>query len=389
MEHDLVPVDNCTGCSACRARCPERAIEMREDAEGFLYPFIDVSRCTLCRTCVEICPAHPFPAGETPQEPAVYAAWTRDRELLLKSSSGGAFSELARTVLERGGVVFGAAYDEHMAVRQTAVETWDDLGRLRGSKYVQSDAADSYDAARDYLDAGRAVLYSGTPCLVAGLYAALGGDHDRLLACSLICHGVPSPKVFRKHLDALAGRHGQKIRDFVFRDKRGGWRHPTIRIELDNRRTVCESNSDNTYSQGFATDLFLRTSCHQCPVKARGPVGDIVLGDFWQLSKHRPELVNPKGTSAIIAVTGKGLAAVEACRGRLELTECPFEYLAHDSMLSRCPKPRRDRPDFFADLDRLSFKELTKKYLKPRGLIVRSAAKVKRFLLALRNRMKG
>ncbi len=389
MEQKLVPVEHCTGCAACRARCPERAIEMREDAEGFLYPFIDGSVCSLCATCVEVCPAHPFPTGPKPQHPTLFAAWTKDRQLLQESSSGGVFSELARPVLEKGGVVFGAAFDENMVVRQSAVETWGELGRLRGSKYVQSDPGDSYEAARKHLAAGRAVLYTGTPCLIAGLYAALGGDHDRLLTCSLICHGVPSPKVFRKYLDALTVRVGRKLRDFKFRDKRNGWRYPTIRIELDNGRTLTESNTDNAYSRGFAADLYLRPSCHQCPIKAGGLTGDIVLGDFWELAKYRPEAVNPKGTSAAIAVTGKGLTAVKSCQDRMELVECPYEYLAQGSMLGRCAKPRADRGAFFANLDRLTFPELAAKHLKPRGVLVRNAAKARRFLRAFIGHVKG
>jgi len=389
MEQDLVPVENCTGCAACRARCPERAIAMQENAEGFLYPLIDGSKCTQCGTCVEVCPAHPFPGEAASQHPVVFAAWTKNRGLLLKSSSGGIFSELAEGVLGSGGVVFGAAYDAHMVVRQTAVETREDLGRLRGSKYVQSDSAGSYATVRELLGAGRAVLYTGTPCLVAGLYAALDGDHDKLLTCSLICHGVPSPKVFRKYLGTVESRHGKKVRDFVFRDKRHGWRYPTVRIELEDGRTVCESNIDNTFSRGFAADLFLRASCHKCPIKAGGLTGDIVLGDFWELARHRPEAVNPKGTSAVIAVTGKGLAAVNACKDRLELAEFPFEYLEQSSMLRRCAAPRASRASFFADLDQLPFPELEAKYLPPRGMVVRKAAAARRYLRTFMSRMKG
>jgi coenzyme F420-reducing hydrogenase beta subunit len=362
---------------------------MKANAEGFLYPFIDEGKCTLCGTCVEICPAHPLPVDGTAKDPAVFAAWTRDRELLQNSTSGGAFSELARTVLEKGGVVFGAAYDEHLAVRQTAVETWDELGKLRGSKYVQSAAADSFDAVLKCLTAGRAVLYSGTPCLIAGLYAAIGRDHENLLTCCVICHGVPSPKVFRKYLDAMAVRHRREVRHFAFRDKRSGWKYPTIRIELDRGRTLYESNITNEYNRGFLNNVFLRSVCYQCPHKTGGLVGDIIIGDFWELIKFQPKLLNPRGTSAMIGVTGKGLAAIKACLPRMEMVECPFEYLEHDSNLRKCAVAKGDRAGFFADLDRLSFWELTAKYLRPRGFAERNAARIKRFLLAVKNRVRG
>ena len=179
------------------------------------------------------------------------------------------------------------------------------------------------------------------------------------------------------------------MRDLVFRDKRHGWRYPTIRIELEGGRTVCESNTDNAFSRGFATNLFLRESCHQCPIKARGMAGDIVLGDFWELARHRPESVNPQGTSAVIAVTDKGLAAVNAGRDRMELAEYPFEYLSDSSMLRRCATPRADRAAFFADLDRLSFPELAARHLRQRNALVRYAASARRFLRALAGRLKG
>jgi coenzyme F420-reducing hydrogenase beta subunit len=217
--YNIVPVENCTGCSACRDQCPQQAVEMREDREGFLFPAVDESKCNQCGCCVKICPVKTVVPVETIDEPTVYAAWTRDRELLRESTSGGAFSEIARVILDRGGVVFGAAYDEHMIVRHIAVESWDGLCRLRGSKYVQSDVGDSYQLARDYLDAGRAVLYSGTPCQVAGMYAAIGKDYANLLTCDLICHGGAVTKGL-PHVSRLAEK--------------------TLSLESDRFRVSCE-----------------------------------------------------------------------------------------------------------------------------------------------------
>lgn len=384
----MVPVKNCTGCSACRDRCPQQAIEMREDREGFLFPAIDESKCNQCGLCIEICPVKTVVPVETIDEPAVYAAWTKDRELLRRSTSGGAFSEIARGVLDKGGVVFGAAYDENMVVQQVAVEAWADLDKLRGSKYVQSDVGDSYRQAKDYLDAGRCVLYSGTPCQIAGLYAAVGNDYDNLLTCGLICHGVPSPKVFRMYLDTLKKRYHSRVTGFAFRDKRIDWKHPTVRIEMENGKIINDSNLDNHYNLGFLKNVFLRTSCYECPAKTGELVADITIGDFWELIKHQPKLINYEGTSAILINTERGLKAIEASRNHMELNECPFEYLLRDSNLRKCVIAKADRSAFFADLDQLSFAELTKKYMKPRRAVIRKIAKLRRFCIKWINQVK-
>ena len=384
----MVPVKNCTGCSACRDLCPQQAIEMRENEEGFLFPTVDESMCCQCGVCLKICPVETVIPVKKIEPLAVYAAWTKDRELLRLSSSGGVFSEIARGVLNQGGVVFGAAYDAAMVVRQVGVEAWDDLEKLRGSKYVQSNVGDSFRQAKDYLDAGRYVLYSGTPCQIAGLYAVVGKSYGNLLTCGLICHGAPSPKVFRMYLDTLKQRYHSKVTGFVFRNKRNGWKYPTVRIELEKGKIINESNLDNHYNLGFLKNIFLRTSCYQCPTKTGEMVADIMIGDFWELIRYQPKLINYKGTSAILIKTHRGRKAIEACCNRMELHECPFDYLQHDSNLRKCAIAKADRSAFFADLDQLSFTELTKQYIKPRSVVICEIAKLRRFCLKWINQVK-
>jgi len=384
----MVPVKNCTGCSACCCICPQQAIEMEENREGFLLPVVDYAKCTQCGMCLKVCPVNQIVPIEKIEEPLVYAAWTKDKGVLNQSTSGGVFSEIARNVLAKGGRVFGAAYDEDMTVRHIAVDSWDDLARLRGSKYVQSDVGDSFKLAKNYLEQGRYVLYSGTPCQIAGLYAVVGKNYDNLLTCGLICHGVPSPKVFRMYLDSLKKRYHSKVTGFVFRNKRNGWKYPTVRIEMENGKIINESNLDNHYNLGFLKNVFLRTSCYQCPTKTGEMVADIMIGDFWELIRYKPKLINHKGTSAILIKTHRGRKAIEACCNRMDLHECPFEYLQHDSNLRKCVIAKADRSAFFADLDQLSFAELTKKYMKPRSVIIREIAKLRRFCLKWINQVK-
>lgn len=376
--NNMVPVENCTGCSACLFCCPQDAIAMVEDGEGFLYPRIDPKKCDSCGLCIKICPVQAAATVKSNGIPIVYASWTRDRELLRQSTSGGVFSEIARDVLEEGGVVFGAAYDKTMAVRHMAVETWDNLQALRGSKYVQSDVGDTYQQAEKHLKAGRRVLYSGTPCQIAGLHAAIKKDQKNLLTCDLICHGVPSPKVFRMAIDSLEKRYCSKVVDFLFRDKSFGWLYPTVRIVFADGTFLSENNMDNHFNLGFLKNIYLRPACYQCPIKPGGPVADITLGDFWQLLKFEPSLINRGGTSAIIVNTERGSQAIQHCAGRLSLTECSFTFIEKDSNLRKSVKLLPEREAFFADLDRLSFEELMRKYIKPRSALLRRLALIRR-----------
>ena len=384
----MVPARDCTGCSACCGRCPEHAIAMVEDREGFLYPRIDSRKCSECGLCVAICPVESPVPVESTDAPLVYAGWTTDRSLLRRSSSGGVFSEIARRVLQDGGVVFGAAYGENMVVRHVAVQTWEDLDRLRGSKYVQADVGDTYRQASEFLDAGRQVLYSGTPCQIAGLYAAIGTGHPNLLTCDLICKGVPSPRVFRMHVESLERRYRSGVTGVFFRDKQDGWLHPAVCIAMANGRTIVQPNRDDRFNIGFQKNIYLRPSCYTCPMKTRKSAADITLGDFWELSECQPQLVNPEGTSAVVVNTHSGIQAIEDCKHRLSLTRCPFTYLQSDSMLRKCVKMHPDRTAFFADLDRLSFEELARKYMQPRAVLLRHLAKLRRRCLRWVNRMK-
>jgi len=374
----MVPVENCTGCAACSICCPKDAINMVEDHEGFLYPRIDQKKCDTCGFCINICPVQAAPPKKPKDAPALYAGWTNDSALLHESTSGGIFSEIARKILEEDGVVFGAAYDKTMKVRHMAVETWDNLKALRGSKYVQSDVSDTYTQAEMYLKAGRKVLFSGTPCQIAGLNAAIKKDYEKLLTCDLLCHGVPSPKVFRMAIDSIEKRYNSKVVAFVFREKSCGWLYPTVRIAFADGMFLNENNTDNYYNLGFLKNIYLRPACSQCPIKPHGSTADITLGDFWQLLKYQPSLINREGTSAILVNTERGRKVIQHCTGRLTLTECSFAYVEKESNLLKSTKPSTERESFFVDLDHLSFEELTQKYIKPRSLLVRKLARIRR-----------
>jgi len=212
--------EDCTGCHACQVVCPHDAIEMEADPAGFLYPTVDLERCTECRRCKVACPVLNPPPRHSP--PTAYACMARDDALRKASSSGGVFSLLAQDTLGLGGVVFGAVLDERMDVVHERAETNEDLPALQGSKYVQSRMGSTYREVRDSLRSGRAVLFSGTPCQVAGLRSYLGRDFDGLLCVDIVCHGVPSPRVWHRYLQHLEGEYQARPITAVFRRKDEG-----------------------------------------------------------------------------------------------------------------------------------------------------------------------
>lgn len=301
---------DCCGCGACAQRCPKRCISMQEDGEGFLYPRIDLSLCIDCGLCEKVCPVlH----QDAPREPlAVYAAKNPDETVRLSSSSGGIFTLLAEQTLSCGGVVFGARFNERWEVVHGYTETVDGLAAFRGSKYVQSRMGDSYRECEQFLKQGREVLFSGTPCQIAGLHRYLRKGYDRLLTVDIICHGVPSPGVFRRYLAEMKEMIVRKnrideviIKDISFRNKRLGWKKYSFSLTysipqkdgVEKMMVHSESKYKNVFLKGFVRDLYLRPSCHACPAKAFKSGSDMTIGDFWAINTYLPGKNDHRGHS--------------------------------------------------------------------------------------------
>lgn len=305
----LASVAQCSGCAACKAACPKQAISMVADHEGFLSPQIDAEKCVQCHACERACPVlHP---SEPDATPTCYAARTKDGALRMVSSSGGIFTELARPILAKGGVVFGCVWEKPTLVAIHAkAETEDELTAMRGSKYVQSDLRDTYREAKAELQKGRAVLFSGTPCQIAGLNKYLGKSYDNLLTVEIICHGVPSPAVFEKYKQEL----GQPI-TVNFKDKTESWHNPTFSWKSSNGNASREKLYANAYALAFLRDFCLRPSCYDCQAKGGRSKADITIADFWGIEKICPELDDDRGTSAVLLHSKKGLQMWEALQG--------------------------------------------------------------------------
>ena len=294
----------CTGCHACVSVCPRKCIVMGTDEEGFLYPKVDVGACIQCEACVRVCPVlHPY---EQHLPMKAYASRHTDEDIRMLSSSGGIFTRLAEEVIRRDGVVFGARYDERWQVVHTWTDTLEGIACFRGAKYVQSIIGDTYRQARNFLRQGKRVLFTGTPCQIAGLKHFLKMEYDTLLTVDVVCHGVPSPRVWQAYLDAINPRH-EPITALTMRDKSRGWSRYRMEICTAEHSLYSGSAARNVFSRGFLADFYLRPSCHACPAKQGKSGSDLTLGDFWDIAKISLSMDDDRGVSLVVIQSQKGM----------------------------------------------------------------------------------
>lgn len=307
---NIIDKHKCCGCAACISICPKNCISTSKDIEGFLYPIVDAGKCIDCGVCEKVCPVlHPV---KNEEEPLVYAAINNNEVVRMQSSSGGIFTLIAEFVLDRGGVVFGACFDSDWNVVHDYTETKEGLAKFRGSKYVQSNVGNSFSMVKTFLDSGREVLFSGTPCQVAGLKNYLRKPYSNLLTADLVCHGVPSPEVWRKYLQETIYRvymikdrkmevcPSEYISDISFRAKDNGWKNYNIKIQFKNGKILMIPAFENLYMNVFLSDLSLRPSCYNCPAKFNNMQSDITLADFWGVNKINPNIDDDKGCGLVI-----------------------------------------------------------------------------------------
>ena len=352
----IVDKQDCVGCSACVSVCPKKCISFEEDDEGFLYPKVNESLCVNCGLCDRVCPV--IQSGEQHRPIDVFSAKNEDSDVLMQSSSGGVFYAMARKVIEDGGVVFGAQFDDTQVVEHSYTDTIDDLKRFQGSKYSQSVMGGSFTSVKKFLDAGRKVMFTGTPCQVAGLRLYLRKDYgDLLLLVDVICHGVPSPLVWRKYLDMVAEKHGgsgAKIKKVTFRDKRLGWENYGMAISFggDSAPTeYFENHEHNIFMRGFLKNFYLRPSCFACPAKGGRAGSDVTLGDFWGIKQVAECDHDDKGVSVLLIHTDKGARAVNNCG--VSLKKSDYESaLRYNSAISESVPPTKWQKCFWREWQR-------------------------------------
>lgn len=309
--------EQCCGCGACAQKCPQHCISMIEDEEGFCYPVVDNDKCVKCEMCFAVCP---FGNPKEERKPLkAFAAYHKDDVIRKNSSSGGIFSLLAEKVLLQQGVVFGAMFNGCWDVVHGFVEHGFEIEKLRGSKYVQSNIGDCFTIAQSFLKEGRMVLFSGTPCQIAGLQLFLGRDYDNLLAVDFICHGVPSPKVWRWYLKQLEKECRSTIKEICFRNKDYGWKNYGFYVGFENGEKSEHFHGENPYMKAFLNNLTLRPSCSFCVAKSGQSHSDITLADFWNVDKVVNGLDDDKGVSLVMGNSRKGIDALKSlCDGSFQ-----------------------------------------------------------------------
>lgn len=363
----------CCGCEACVQICPKQCISFIEDEEGFHYPHIDKTICIDCGLCDNVCPV--INQSESHIPPKVYAAKNTNEEELQKSSSGGIFILLANEMLRQDGVVFGVKFNEKWEVVHDYAETEEEVQAFMGSKYVQSRIGNTYAQAKEFLKQGRKVLYTGTSCQIAGLKNFLRKDYENLLTVDVICHGVPSPKAWRKYIDEIKenARKGKnsvssplihsiskadasnvQIESISFRDKRTSWKKFSFALTLaktsadGKKNTVSLSHifNEDPYMQLFLRNLILRPSCYQCPAKNGKSQSDLTIADFWGIEKCYPNFDDERGVGLMMVNNEKGNQVIQSLP--LKLLEVTFEdaIASNPSYISSVAEPQKRKQCF-------------------------------------------
>lgn len=360
---------NCTGCHACFSICPQKCIAMEPDDEGFLYPIVEKNSCIDCGLCEKVCPL--LNRVATNKNSKAVACKNRDRETRVLSSSGGVFTLIAEEILRLDGIVFGAAFDSELSVAHKLIDSCALLSDLRGSKYVQSRIDGAYLQAKNALDRGITVLFSGTPCQIGGIKAYLGKEYSNLILVDLICHGVPSPLILQRYIDYHEERSRKRVERVFFRNKSKGWKRFSMQLCFEDGTAYQETIDKDLYLRAFLSDACLRPSCYECIFKSLERHGDITLADFWGVDNVLPDMDDDLGTSLILLNSEKGNDLFEKVARKLEWKETEINKAIGYNLAAIESAPlNRNRRKFFSKLHKFSFEELVDRYCKRRISIV-------------------
>lgn len=396
---------DCCGCNACTQICPKQCITMQEDNEGFLYPHVDTGNCIDCHLCEKVCPVSNHGTERNPLK--VYAAINKDEEIRKRSSSGGIFTALAEQLIKQGGVVFGSRFDERWQVKHDYTETIEGLTAFRGSKYVQSQIGNTYQEAERFLKTGRKVLFSGTPCQIAGLRNFLRKEYDNLLTVDFVCHGVPSPMVWRRYLKEEVARQCDRknsvlphpisekdvrVEDISFRNKRLGWKKFSFALTLSTTNgsgkkiQFCSYSpiTKNEYLRGFMSNVYLRPSCYSCVFKCLKSKSDITLGDFWNIRLYNKQLDDNQGVSLMFLNNKKGVSLADYIHSKAVFYSIP-NYEINKNFALMNSVVASNKKDYFYELYNThnSFMEFIRDILK-----LSFKEKVKLYVLKIKRRLK-
>ncbi len=341
----------CNGCTACALVCPKDAIEMVEDVEGFIYPVIIDEKCIKCGKCLRICSNY---STEQDRKYTAYAAINNNKDILSKSTSGGAYSALIEKLFSKeNSVCYGVAYSDSFEVVHTRATSLKEAERFRGSKYLRSNILGIYESVKKDLQEDRQVLFTGTPCQCHGLTTYLNHDYPNLIMCDIICHANPSPKVFKKYIKALELRAGSKVKSYSFRAKSNGWDNLVPIVEYENGK----KEDELTFLTAFLRAIINRPCCYSCKFIKPFNYADITLGDFWGVNKLTDIKDYKEGTSLVLLNTKKGESFFEEVEGlKLYKLEDSIDVFKYNHKVP--DKPHRNREKFFKNLDNKKDEEI-------------------------------
>ncbi|WP_157882680.1 Coenzyme F420 hydrogenase/dehydrogenase, beta subunit C-terminal domain [Thermoclostridium stercorarium] len=367
--------EDCTGCFACSNICPENCIIMENDTEGFWYPTIDYGKCIKCKKCIKVCPV--INKSIVNNKPVAFACYNKNNKIRYESSSGGVFSVIAEKVIHNGGIVFGAGFDENFSVKHSHAQKIEEIKHFRGSKYVQSCIGETYKQAKYFLKQGKQVLFAGTPCQISGLKSFLGLEYDNLLCIDIVCHGVPSPKVWKEYVKFREKKAKSRVKKISLRSKNKGWKQYSVLFMFENNTEYCETMDKDLFMKAFLKNICLRPSCYNCKFKTLHRQSDITLADFWGIQNILPEMDDDKGTSLIFINSMKGQAVFEEIKDSLVYKEVDIEQaVRYNSLAVKSAEYNIKRYAFFKELDKLPFDLLIKKYCKdPLAVIIKKLIK--------------
>lgn len=358
--------NNCTGCTACEKVCAFNAISMKTDDEGFLYPEIDSEKCVECGKCKSICPSNREVVGELVEntiEAKVFAAINKNDEIRKLSTSGGAFSAIADNILNKNGVIYGASFDADFQVVHARAENAEEYAKFRGSKYVQSQLGDTFSLIKNDLASGKNVLFTGTPCQVAGLYAFLGNSKERagLFTCEMVCHGVPSPLMWKEHLALIEKEKKSKIINYKNRSKIAGWNCHNEHFFLENGVNEYKTKLSQNHKDLFYGHYIMRPACYECKYTGFPRVADVSIADFWGIENVMPDFYDNKGTSMVVVNTKKGEELFEEIKSNLEYRESNVKEAFKENH-KRPAKKNPQREQFWKDYKANGYLFVVKKY---------------------------
>lgn len=359
----------CTGCGVCLSICPKKCIQFKENEEGFLYPFINQEKCVNCGLCTKNCPILNNFENRRKNVIDSYYGWSNNDVIRYNSSSGGVFSEIAEDIINRGGRVYGAAYNAGLTLTHIGVDCIDDLSKLRGSKYYQSDIRSSFTSVKKDLEEGNTVLFSGTGCQIDALYQFLGKtDISHLLTVEILCHGVPSRKVVLKYIESINKR--KDVKSINFRDKsKYGWKYSCVfNVKYSDGHEYYGRSSSDLFYLGFLSEALLRESCYRCKYVGKRRVGDILLADFWgienadqyKIGQHDIDM----GVSFITANSDRGIKMLDilAKNGAISVSDANYDIASkyNKSLVSNYQRPHQ-RDSIYKNINKVGYRRAIKR----------------------------